>query len=124
MSVRSCLHILLPILGLGALGLCAGHVSAAEEVLECRLYIAASVDVVSLIEMKETGQTLNAMRRGSYCVFADGSVADKQFVLSNRVLGEGSSGNYSGFSIYTLENGDSVSAQFTGGWDDKGNHGV
>ncbi|MEE9322149.1 MAG: hypothetical protein V3U76_17055 [Granulosicoccus sp.] len=121
---RFCLEFSLPVLLLPTLLLGAGDATAADEVLKCRLYIAASMDIVATIELKDTEQVLNSMRRGSYCLFEDGSVADKQFVLSNRVLGDGATGAYSGFSVYTLENGDSISAQFTGAWDDKGNHGI
>lgn len=103
-----------------------GNVAAKEETLECTLYIAESMDsdAQSSIEMKDAGLMLNSVRRSSVCVFGDGGVADKQFVMVSRVVGDGSTGSVMGYSVYTMENGDSVSAEFTGAWGSNGFNGV
>lgn len=97
-----------------------GIVRADEQKLECKLYIAESMDSAAshMVSIENSKETLATLRRSGVCIFADGSVADKQFVMVNRITEEGNRGNTQGFSTYTMENGDSVSAQFTGGWGD------
>ncbi len=121
LTAKSCLCILVP-----AMAMAAGPAAAAEEALKCRLYIAASMDkeARSSIELKAAKQTLGTMRRASFCVFEDGSVADKQFVFVDRAIGDGSTGSSLGYSVYTMANGDTLSAQFNGAWDSKGFHGT
>lgn len=121
LSVKTCLCALLP-----AALMIAGNVAAKEETLECMLYIAESMDsdVQSSIAMKDAGLTLDSVRRSSVCVFDDGRVADKQFVMVSRVVGDGATGSTMGYSVYTMENGDSVSAEFTGNWGSNGYKGV
>ena len=112
-SVRTRLAVLLL-----AAFMVSGDVAAEEQTLECTLYIATSMDsdAQSGIEMKEAGLMLNSVRRSSFCVFGDGRVADKQFVMVSRAVGDGATGSSMGYSVYTMENGDSVSAQFIGDW--------
>ncbi len=90
------------------------------------LYIAESMDsdAQSSIVMKGAGLMLQSVRRSSVCVFDDGRVADKQFVMINRAVGDGSTGSSMGYSVYTMENGDSVSVEFTGNWGSDGFKGV
>lgn len=104
----------------------SGNVAAQEETLECTLYIATSMDsdAQSGVEMQDAGFMLNSVRRSAFCVFDDGRVADKQFVMISRAVGDGSTGSSMGYSVYTMENGDSVSAQFTGEWGSDGFNGV
>jgi len=74
------------------------------------------------VESAEAG--LTAVRRAAYCVFPDGKVADKQFVVINRTQSGGAQGLAKGFSIYTMPNGDSISTEFTGSWDNGPFNGV
>lgn len=97
----------------------APGISAGEQRLECTLYIAESMDSAAghSVNVEKAGTMLGTLRRAAYCVFKDGRIADKQFVMVNLVQDGGNVGAAKGFSIYTMENGDSVSAEFTGGWD-------
>lgn len=89
-----------------------------EETLECTLYIAESMDaaVMHQVSVDSAAESLVTLRRAGYCVFADGSVADKQFVMVNRVVDGGQRGTNQGYSVYTLDNGDTISVEFDGGW--------
>ena len=93
-----------------------GVAVAGEEKLECKLYIAESMDssAMEMVAVESAGESLRSLRRAAYCVFSDGTIADKQFVMINRIMDGGKSGDGIGFSIYTMANGDSISAQFTG----------
>ena len=99
------------------LAMASGIASAAEQTLECKLYIAESLDHASTYAVESTGSLLNGVRRAGICVFADGSVADKQFVMGMNIRDEGSAGDAVGISVYTFESGDSLTLSFTGGWD-------
>lgn len=100
-----------------ALSIVCGVASAGEQTLECKLYIAQSLDHISTYTVESANSTLESMRRGGLCVFADGSIADKQFVISTNVREDGSAGDSVGVSVYTLESGDSLTLSFSGGWD-------
>lgn len=121
LSVKTCLLSLLT-----AVFMVSANVAAKEETLECTLYIAESMDsdARSSVELKDAGLMLESVRRSSVCVFGDGRVADKQFVMVTRAVADGSTGSSLGFSVYTLENGDSISAEFTGSWGSEGFKGV
>ena len=38
------------------------------------------------------------------------------FVVINRIIGDGKTGTFLGYSVYSFQNDDSLSVQFTGGW--------
>ena len=99
---------------------------ANEETLECALYSADSmeIEVQSSVELKDTSLTLATNGISGICIFEDGRVADKQYVLISRIVGGGSTGSNMGFSVYTMKNGDSLSAQFAGKWGSDGFNGV
>ena len=120
-SVKICLYAFLPVAMM-----ISGSVVAKDETLECMLYIAQSMDsdAKSSVAIKSAGLMLSSVRRGSVCVFGDGSVADKQFVLVNRIIGDGSTGSSMGYSVYTMDNGDSLSVEFTGKWGSEGYKGA
>tara|TARA_B100001013_G_scaffold331622_1_gene247339 strand:- start:49 stop:618 length:570 start_codon:yes stop_codon:yes gene_type:complete len=44
------------------------------------------------------------------------TIPDKQFVVINRVIGDGKTGTFLGYSVYSFKNADSISVQFSGGW--------
>jgi len=100
----------------------ATNLQAADQKLECKLYVANNLsdETNSTVSLEKVGLTMTSSRNSGYCVFPDGSVADKQFVVINRVPGDGATGSVLGYSVYTMENGNSVSVEFTGGWGEKG----
>jgi len=103
----------LPIVLAGTTSLFAG-----EQTINCTLYMATSMDsaVAQQVSVESAKADLVAVRRASYCLFADGKIADKQFVVINRTEDGGSVGSAKGFSIYTMDNGDSLSTEFIGDW--------
>ena len=105
-----------------------GHtnIQAADHSLECKLYVASSLsdETNSSVNLEKVGLSMSSSRNSGYCVFADGGMADKQFVVIDRVPGDGSTGSVLGFSVYTMEGGDSVSVEFTGGWGKEGFKGL
>ena len=114
-GMRQCLVISTILLG-------AGGVAADDQTLECKLYVADSLqsETASSVTLEDVGLTLSSSRQSAYCVFADGSVADKQFVVLNRVVGDGATGSVLGYSVYSLQSGGSLSVEFTGGWGNDG----
>ena len=105
---------LIPLLTLG------GGAIAEERSLECRLYMAEATEESSAYEAESAGRMLGTFRRSSVCVFADGSVADKQFVNAYSAAADGASGTDHGFSVYTFEDGDTLTLAYGGGWDEDG----
>ena len=96
-------------------------VYAVDEKLQCDLYVQSGMgdDTGSTIEVDNAG-ILTSERLSGLCVFADGKVADKQFVNISLSKADGSTGSNSGISIYTLESGDSVHARYLGEWGSSG----
>ncbi len=81
----------------------SGIASAGEQILECKLYFAESLDHASTYAVESSGSVLNGERRGGISVFADGSVADKQFVMGLNFRDDGAAGDAVGISVYTPE---------------------
>ncbi|MDC0435418.1 hypothetical protein OAM69_07265 [bacterium] len=104
------------LLGTG-LVIAVGVAAAAEQQLECKLYIAESLDHANSYSVDSTESTILGLRRGGVCVFTDGSVADKQFVMGINSREDGAAGDAVGISVYTFESGDSLTLNFIGGWD-------
>ena len=104
------------VLAMVSLGTVAAE--AKEEKLTCTLYMGSSMDSAaqSLVTVKDSAVTLMAVRRTGVCVFADGSVADKQFVMSLRADGDGSKGSGIGYSVYTMQKGGSITASWSYNW--------
>ena len=103
-----------------AAALLTGAAAAEETALRCRLYMTVGTEVADEIVSASTGSALRTVRRGGVCVFADGSVADKQFVMTQRASDGGARGISHGYSVYTFEDGDALSLAFEGGWDGDG----
>lgn len=101
---------------IASLALTGGQTIADDQTLECRLYIAESMDHTSTYQVESASSMLESLRRGGLCVFADGDVADKQFVMGMNIRGDGSVGDAVGISVYTFESGDSLTLSFIGGW--------
>lgn len=97
-------------------------VAADERTLECKLYIADTQqsETISSVTLEDAGLTLSSSRHSGYCVFADGSVADKQFVEISRAVGDGATGSVLGYSVYSMQSGGSLLAEFTGEWNNGG----
>lgn len=104
---------------LASLGINIAH--SEEKTLECKLYITQSTDsdTGSTIKTEHAGM-LTTVRRGAFCIFPDGQVADKQFTHITHVPGDGSTGKALGMSIYTMDNGDSITTEYKGEWDKSG----
>ena len=87
------------------------------ETLKCKLYISESTkESTALVAPPHAGVSLAARRYSGVCVFADGRIAEKQFVVINRIIGDGKTGTFLGYSVYSFKNADSLSVQFVGGW--------
>ncbi|MEE9321464.1 MAG: hypothetical protein V3U76_13520 [Granulosicoccus sp.] len=108
--------LMLPLTMVGA----GGNLLAAEQTLECRLYMDLSTEDASSVSLPKADVTLTSYRRAAYCIFEDGSVVDKQFILVSRAEGEAASGSGMGFSVYSFENGDTLSMKFETSWDSNG----
>ena len=97
-------------------GLVGGSLAQAET-LKCKLHISESTKESSaLVTPPHAGVSLSAIRYSGVCVFADGRIAEKQFVVINRIIGDGKTGTFLGYSVYSFKNADSLSVQFAGGW--------
>ena len=98
------------------LALSVGDVSAAEETLECRLYMGRATEITDRVEPTFSPVSLGTLRRSAVCVFADGRIAEKQFVEISAERDSGAVGTAVGYSVYGFENGDTLMARFDGGW--------
>ena len=103
--------------------LLAGPAAAEETALRCRLYMAVGTEVADEIVSASTKSALRTVRRSGVCVFADGAVADKQFVMTQHASDGGARGINHGYSVYTFEGGDALTLAFEGGWDEDGYRG-
>ena len=92
--------------------LTAGTVVAAEETLTFRL-IVRTIDRTAFDAPVE-GRNISVSQSAGVAIFEDGRLADKQFV--GLVDSAGAEGTYSGYSIYTFLNGDTLTLKYTGGW--------
>ena len=98
-----------------------GTVQAEKELLNCRLM--SKEMSASEVTIQGDNGSIAAFRDSGICVFDDGRVAEKNFVVANLAASDFSEGSYSGFSVYTFESGDSILLGFTGGWGADGNRG-
>ena len=90
---------------------------AQAETLKCKLHISeATKESSATVAPPNAGVSLNAVRYSGVCIFTDGRIAEKQFVVINRIIGDGKTGTFLGYSVYSFQNDDSLSVQFTGGW--------
>ncbi len=93
---------------------------AAEVSLKFRMVVTDTGG--SQLEAKDVaGVSIGAHDAVGVAVFEDGRIALKRFVYMND--GTDAEGTMKGYSTYTFENGDSITASFTGGWDAQGQHG-
>ena len=105
----------------GAAGLVAcvvaGSAFAEEQTLRFRLVV--SFTNVSFAENPNApGHSVGAGRAVGVAVFEDGRIAFKDFVIAND--GTAEAGTASGYSTYTFQNGDSLTARFTYEWSPAG----
>lgn len=98
--------------------LLSGQVFAENHTISCQLYNASDIsdETTTKVDLEKSGQTLSSSRTSSFCVLDDGRVAEKHFVVNQRITDGGATGFVQGISVYTLPNGDSVTATFTGDW--------
>jgi hypothetical protein len=94
-----------------------GTVSVAQEqTLKGRLVVTQPTGTSTALP-SYGGHTFNANKYSGVAVFEDGRVAYKQYIESSDDTEAG--GDFKGYSIYTFQNGDSLTMSYTGGW--KGN---
>lgn len=108
------------------LAISTNAIHAGDETFACKLYIAGSLseETVTRVELKNAGLSLDAKRQSGFCIFSDGKVAEKQWVDLGMAVGDGSSGSSMGYSVYTMDNGDSINTKFEGGWGASGFNGL
>lgn len=100
--------------------LAAGFVSPAiaeEQALEYK-FTTQDLNTTTLPAPGDMGHALAIGKSAGTAMFADGRMAEKQFVWSGDDTE--SEGTFSGYSVYTFENGDAIHASFTGGWSAEG----
>ena len=98
-------------------------ITTADQVtLECKLYIASDLSstTISGMELKNAALNLESLRQAGFCLFADGKIAEKQWVSANSHAADGSHGTLLGISVYTLENGDAIHAKYEGSYSSTG----
>ena len=93
--------------------LAAGAAFAEEQTLKFRL-VTMPVEHVAFTAPGDVGHDLSASKEVGVAVFEDGRIAHKTFVMMTDSTG--ATGEYSGYSTYTFENDDSITASFTGSW--------
>ena len=90
---------------------------AQAEPLKCKLHISeATKESSATVTPPNAGVSLRAVRYSGVCIFTDSRIAEKQFVVINRIIGDGKTGTFLGYSVYSFKKGDSISVQFAGGW--------
>lgn len=107
------------------MGMASGDgATGAEQVLKFRL---VAHDVAANENETPSGaeQFIGSYDAAGVAIFDDGRVAFKKFVrIAN---GGGEPGDFLGYSVYTFQNGDSLTASLTGGWspdDERGEYKV
>jgi hypothetical protein len=94
--------------------------SAEEQTLKFRL-LTRSVQEAAFEQGDVPGQFVSASEQVGVAIFEDGRIAYKEFV--NTTDGTADAGTFLGYSTYTFENGDSITARFTGAWSANGEGG-
>jgi hypothetical protein len=101
---------------------CAAPVTdAAEVTLKFRL-VTTDASATMLPVKEVAGRTIGAHDAVGVAVFEDGRLAFKRFVYTED--GTENEGNAHGYSTYTFENGDSLSAKFDTSWGAQGLQGT
>ena len=93
---------------------------ADQLTLKFRL-VTQPVEVNCPEETESAGPQICASRYVGVAIFEDGRLAQKTFAMVD--FGGEAAGIYDGFSTYTWENGDSITAKFTGNWGSEGSGG-
>jgi hypothetical protein len=94
---------------------------AGEMTLKFRL-VTTDVSVTALPVDNVEGREISARDAVGVAVFDDGRIAFKRFVYTEDA--SEAEGRFGGYSTYEFENGDSLTAKFTGGWSAAGLEGT
>jgi hypothetical protein len=94
---------------------------AAEVTLKFRLVVTDKSATLLPVNNVE-GRTIGAHDAVGVAVFEDGRLAFKRFVYTDD--GTEAEGEINGYSTYTFENGDSITAKFEAGWNSRGLQGA
>ena len=85
---------------------------AGAETLKCELHIASSLTkLIGPVSPPVFEDTIEAAQQGGVCIATDGRIAEKQFVVITKRMGDGSS-FARGMSYYSFPNGDGIHAEF------------
>jgi hypothetical protein len=99
---------------------CAGSAWGGAQNLKYRL-VVVDLSITDLEAANVPGRSIGVAKSTGIAVFEDGRIAKKDFV--RWYDGTEASGDVTGYSTYTFENGDSLNLKFTGGWTPEGEGG-
>ncbi len=98
----------------------AGSAAAKEQTLKFRL-VTTEIDSLTVDAPNVEGSSVGASKAAGVAIFEDGRIAFKDYVMT--VDNRGKEGNYTGYSTYIFQNGDTLTLKFDGGWSPTGNGG-
>ena len=93
---------------------------AQSKTLSFKLVVMGAGPAVTVSETP--GNKISTRPMTGVAMLPDGTLALKSFV--NTADEAEDHGSYQGYSTYTMQNGDSLTLSYTGGWDAKGDHGI
>jgi hypothetical protein len=94
-----------------------GSAWAEEHNLKFRL-VVTDMSATDLEPANVPGRSIVVVKSTGVAVFDDGRIAKKDFV--RYYDGTADAGDFSGYSTYTFENGDSITAKFVAAWSAEG----
>jgi hypothetical protein len=98
----------------GALLLAVPGLAIAEQITLPFRLVTQQVSQTTLDAAADPGRTIRVSQNVGTAVFEDGRIAHKTFVL--RGDNGQDSGDFTGYSTYVFQNGDSLNLKFVGGW--------
>ena len=94
-----------------------GSASAEEQNLKYRL-VVMDTSVTDLEAPNVPGRTVGVAKSVGVATFEDGRIAYKNFI--RYYDGTEAAGDFTGYSTFTFENGDSLTMKFVAKWSDQG----
>lgn len=94
-----------------------GSAWAEEQNLKFRL-VVTDVSTTNIEPANVPGRSIGVVKSTGVAVFDDGRIAQKDFV--RYYDGTEESGDFTGYSTYTFENGNSLTARFVAAWSPEG----
>ena len=90
---------------------------AEQQTLKFRLVTKELTSTVHEVE-NVPGRSVSLATYAGFAVFEDGRIAYKDFMDTSD--GSGEDGTFVGYSTYSFENGDALTAKYTGSWSAEG----